>query len=255
MKDTTVEDKIGELIHPKEETERQTMISILSALPGHISAPSISNVRPEPGPMEPLAWLSFSGPAYDPDKTFHPVDTLEEIEAAGWKTVPVSLCKWSNYRHSPCLGLVEKIPETQCGCFGSTDELNDITALCPLWIDPAQYGPGEARGFYHLEGLGTIKFSVKIGILVSVTAQRVEPRGTWYYKRGTARLNFPPDLHELFHDEQPVAQREGHSFATVDTEQGLSGALYWEPITHEQSAFPMSNAAMLAEIMRRAASA
>ncbi len=221
---------------------------IITMLPDDLeNSPTISNVRAAPKDLDPSAWLSFSAPSYDPGKTWNPLAILQALESAGWKQAPASLCKWGDYRRSAYPGLTDAIPDTKGGSWmGSTDKLTDVSPIAPMWIVPCQHTNADAQLFMTAPDGRLFKVSVDVPHLVSIHARRREFRGGWSYERGTAKLQFP----EAWHGHEHCRINE-NSRAQVDTDQGISGAVYFSP-HDEQSAWPMSASEFLASLIQEA---
>lgn len=90
-----------------------------------------------------------------------------------------------------------------------------------------------------------MKITLDIPASVSVHAERKTNGYDWYFVRGTARLSHPDHWHNPQIEGRTIAQKHVKSFASVDTEQGVSGAIYWEPVDHGQDDFPYSARQML----------
>lgn len=215
--------------------------ALLAQLPADLPAPTLSNEHTHyfGTPAAWLSWSSWPGAATPGGWTI-----LDAIERAGWQPLPVTLAKWGSWRALPEPGLLDELPETK-----NRDTLIDVTPIAPLWIEPNQHTGTEARAFYRTPDAGRIvKISVPGPCAARITAQRVEPRGTWYYKHGTARLIFPDAWHAIrTADGNAVAGIAAQSRAYVDTEQGISGAIYFDVYT-EQSDFPLTPAAILRQL-------
>jgi len=252
MKRHTVASELEKLRKPSED-ETPRIIAILEQLPPDLDSPTISNLRrPKSAEdtLEPEAWLSFHGPSYDPDNTFQPVAVLEALERHGWRVLPASLVKWNDYRAHPEMGLADDIPETKPGNFGSGYKLSEVTIICPAWVVPNQYGKPKFFCYMVAPSGQRFKVMVDVSLPVHVDAKRVQYFGGWHYDRSRgAQLRYPPSWETLEHAGEPVAQREAHSRAYVDTEQGCSGVIYWEPIAHDQDAFPMTASQFLAALL------
>jgi len=234
--------------HGKEMAKMQREEAIIASLPDDLPmVPTISNIRStkRKGRLEPDAWLSFSAPSYDPDKTYNPVAILTSLERGGFRLQSASLVKWDDYRRTVEIGLCEDILEEKPGCFGSTYKLNDIDPIAPVWIGPEQYGNAEMVCFMRHIATGEMyRVSIDLpGGVVGLCATRKEFRGGWHYERGTAKLRFPQSWHGLTHCT--ISQ---HTRAYVDTEQGLSGSIYFMP-HDEQSNWPLSASEFLTELL------
>lgn len=235
----TVRDRLAALDTEAEKLQRRLALEreVYSALPPELTAPTVSNEQTKffdrPG-----VWLSWSAPLYG-EPTISGSDILSALEQAGFTPMPVTVCKWADWRVIAEPGAAEDIPDTK-----HRDTLKDITPAAPLWIVPEQHTGTKACAFYERGGR-VFKVSVPGPSRALVTARRKEIHGTWYYERGTARLSFPESWHAVrTADGESVAGISQHSRAYVDTEQGISGAIYFEPYT-EQDAFPLTPAGML----------
>lgn len=232
--------------HAKELAEAQAEESIYAMLPEDIAkGPTISNLRAEPPATEPHGWLKFSSPSYDPENTWNPVAVLESLERAGWTAVPATLCKWDDYRRSAYPGLSESIPETKRGSFGHTDKLTDSEPIAPLWIEPQQYGRPEAKLFMRAPDGRLFRVLVDIPGVARLEGRRNEYRGGWSYERGSAKVRFPEEWHG--HQYCTIST---HTRAWVDTEQGISGAIYFTP-HDEQEAWPLTASQFLASLLAK----
>lgn len=241
--DETVKGAIDRLNEPEADTKAEEL-RILGLLPDGMFAPTISNVARHE--WEPAAWLSFHGPSYDPDHQFDPVAILRTLDANGWRTIPATLVKLDNYRPSPKPWAQDQTPE-EWGCIcGKPYRVTGSWPICPLWVMPNTHTGPEACCYMRGPDGNTYYVHISAnGLPCHIHARRYEYRGGWNYERGTARLAYPPAWETLEHDGQPIAQRHARSGAQVDTGQGISGQLYWEPIAHEQADFPLSAAGML----------
>jgi hypothetical protein len=228
----------------KEAAEREAEIAILQELPAETSAPLVSSVG-NAYPEGVYATVNFTGPSYDPEKTFDPVAILREIEAAGWKPLPATLTKRADYRPSPEPGLQDDLPEVR-----NRNKLTDSWPICPLWFVPEQYCGSHARAFYRTPSGKLVCVHVRTpAAACSLAARRIEYRGGWRLDRTSGQLSHPDRWHEIrTPDGEPVAQKAASSHAVVDTEQGMSGAMYWEPNT-DHADFPMTPADMLAYLL------
>lgn len=229
---TYVHEDIAELEAPAK-SDIESRLGILRMLPPEMVSPTISNLSTRAN--RPRAWLSFSIPSYKENMP-SPATIVRQLEAAGWTSHPATLVKWGSYRRSPEPGLQDNIPETSASGY----TLTDSEPIAPVWVVPCQHcGPGAA--FYMVGPDGNVyRVSVDLPrIACTISAEKKEPRGTWYYVRGTARLHYPEKWLALSHDGEHVAHINAHSQASVDTEQGLSGAIYWEPTVHDQADFPL----------------
>lgn len=234
---TTVAQKLNSLDTPKTGKTREDWArEILSMLPPDLPAPTISN---ETDKGKPTAWLSFRRDYGDtrPGSWF-----LAQLEAAGFKTLPATLAQYGTWRRSPKPGLQTDLPETS-----SRDTLTDSEPIAPVWIVPCQHCGPDAIAYYEKDGL-TFRVSVPAPSSVGIHARRVETLGDWHYERGSGRLRYPEAWHSVHDaDGQPVTQICAHSRAYVDTEKGVSGAIYFTPFL-DQVDFPMTGAQFLAAL-------
>lgn len=243
----TVADKLAALEAKRERFEQQQAAerAILEALPDDLPAPTISNTRCNffgtPG-----AFLSWHAP-YFGETGPSGSEILATLEAHGFEPLPATLCRWDYYRPNPEPGAAEDIPETKRPMPALLYTLQDATPIAPLWIIPFQHGHGDpkARAYYRHAGR-IYQVTVAAPRAVGVYARRVESRGSWRYERGTARLIIPDAWHAIRTESgEAVAGVSSGSGAWVDTEQGISGAIYFEPYT-EQREFPLTPAELLA---------
>lgn len=208
---------------------------ILAALPGNLPAPTISNEDTQffgaPG-----AWLSWRASYGD---TMTGAEILAALEADGFAPLPVTVCKWDDYRATPEPGALEAIPETK-----GRYTLADATIVAPLWIEPNQHTGTEARAYYT-KGGAVYKVTVSGPGGAFLTARRKKTGDSWYYEPGTASVTFPEAWHSLCVDDQPTLGISHLTRAYRDTEQGLSGAIYFELMRHEQTELPLTPAGIL----------
>lgn len=243
----TVSDKLAALEAERERFEQQQAAerAILEALPADLPAPTISNTRCNFFGI-PGAHLSWGAP-YFGETGPSGSEILATLEAIGFEPLPATLCRWDDYRPYPEPGAVEDIPEKKRPAPAWRYTLTDATPIAPLWVIPRQHGHGgpDARAYYRHGGR---IYLVKVAAPPTggVYARRVETRGSWYYERGTARLLIPDAWHAIrIESGEAVAGISSGSGAWVDTEQGISGAIYFEPYT-EQREFPCTPAELLA---------
>jgi hypothetical protein len=195
--------------------------SVLGMLPDALPVcPVISNLKASPEPTEPHGWLSFGCPSYGNERdAYSPVGILKTLEDAGWQLLPATLCRWDSYRPSACMGLQRDIPDTK-----GRYKLTETWPIAPLWFRPCQHTCQEAA--LYMQAPDGRKFFIHVdtpNVRVSVHARRVEHLGGWYYERGSARTGYPPQW------ESHPACKIGTVQQSVDTEQGLSGAVFFEP--------------------------
>jgi hypothetical protein len=226
--------------------------SVLESLPpaafaGRYSkGPTLSNVN---FAGEHTAWLSW-GSCICPNPTnAEAVALLAGLEAAGWKPLPLTLAKYGSWRPDVRFGLQDDLPETN-----RHDKLSDSWPLAPLYITLAQHMAPEANCWYTDPANGwRYKVTValpEIGNRCRLTARREEFAGGWAYERGSARLEFPQEWHDAIRTQEGrcVAGIASSTRAYQDTEQGLSGALHFEP-WEEQDTFPLTPSDILAALV------
>lgn len=231
--------------HAAELAEAEAREAICAQLPDSLPLPTISNIRIHEGSTEPVyAWLSYSTD-YGTDGKAFALSVFSELEKAGAKPMPVSLCKWDDYRRSTYPAAVEDVPDERPGCFGRKYQLADVEPIAPIWVEPNQYTGVDVRAYYEMSGK-VYKVKVKAPLATRLSCRRVEYRGGWRFD-GPATLCFPDAWHAIYSGDECVANISQHSRAYRDTEQGLSGAIYWQPLT-EQSAFPLSPSQFLAQL-------
>lgn len=228
----------------REMETRRDVLTTLAATIAELPPPSISNESDRAFFGARGAWLSWSAPYYG--ETFTGADILRGLEAAGFAPLPVTLCTWDRYRAQAEPGAQSDIPETK-----GRYTLTDTTPIAPLWIELNGHTGAEARAFYRAgDRLYKVSVPMPAGI-AAVTARRVETRGDWHYDRGSARLSFPSAWHAIGPDDgEKVAGLAAQSRAYVDTDQGISGAIYFEPYT-EQETFPLAPSALLELLSKR----
>jgi len=246
MKTTEPKNRIEELKarHSAELAELNAKERICALLPESLSLPSIANLKAT-GPVN--GWLSFS-PDYGTDAKAFAISVFSELEKAGFEPLPLSLCKWGNYRRSVSPGLVADIPNEKRGCFGSTDELNDVEPIAPLYVVPCQFTGVEAVAYYR-KGEETFRVCVKAPLRAHLSCRRVEYRGGWRFD-GACTVEFPKAWHEIHgqdDDAQCVAHISARTAGYRDTDQGITGVIYWQPLT-EQSEFPLTPSQFLAQL-------
>lgn len=235
---------ISDQLAALEEKKRnaQTRIDwiqrIASELPGTLPSPTISNESERAFFDQPGAWVSFSR-SYG--ETWKGSEILAQLEGAGFVPIAVTLCKWDDYRKHTEPGEQDAIPEKK-----GRYTLTESAPLAPLWLNPCQHTGTSAYAFYRSPAGLLLKVCVPGPMQCRISAKRIEPLGTWYYERGTARLHFPQEWHDCMRTEagETVATIAKDSRAWVDTEQGISGNIYFEPYT-EQAEFPLTPSAML----------
>lgn len=234
--------------HQKELAELTAREQIESLLPESLPLPTISNIQHTPKPLTPYAWLSFH-PEYGQDKKAFALRILSELEAHGAEPLPLSLCKWGAYRRSVYYGLTTDIPNEKRGCFGNMDELTDVDPIAPLYVEPNQHTGVGVRAFYRIAGY-VFKVTVEAPLPARLHCRRVENMGGWRFD-GACSIDFPKAWHSIYNvapnDGECVANVSQHTRGYRDTEQGISGTIYWQPLT-EQDQFPLTPAQFLAQL-------
>ena len=238
----TVQSELAKLATDYAKAQRRIEIKgrVLGVLPETLPAPTISNEDSKffdaPG-----VWLSWRS-RYRHEDQIPGSAILAALEANGFEPLPVTVCKWDSWRATPEPGDLEAIPEAK-----GRYTLTDVTIVAPVWLEPRQHCEPEARAYYRKEGT-IYKVSVPAPRTMGITARRIETRGNWYFEHGTARLRYPEAWHAVrTADETSIAGISHLSRAYVDTEQGISGALYFELYT-EQTACPLSPSQFLAAL-------
>ena len=233
----TISDRLAGLDDERAKLDRriEAVRRIYTALPGGLDAPTVSNET------DAGAWISWHRP-YSHDPAYDSSAVLGALEAAGWEPLAATLCRWDDYRPSPEPGHQEDIPDTK-----HRYTLTDTWPIAPLWIVLNQHTGTEAVSFYRQEGR-VYRVRVPGPSSASITARRKEPRGTWYYEHGTARLLYPESWHGIGPiDGDNVIGIAAQSRAFVDTEQGISGAIYFDPFVDP---FPFTPAQILSWLLR-----
>ncbi len=230
--------------HAQEIQEAEARLAILALLPEGIPEPSVSNIKHSLGVCEPYAWLSFSLP-YGKQKAQEALAILIALEAHGAEPLPVTLCKWDNYRPSPCFGPLGSIPEQKGGCFGRPYTLTWTEALAPLWVDVCQHTGNEVLCFYKIGGK-VFRVSVDSYLPIYLQCRRVEYPGGWYFE-GPCHLNYPKTWESI--GESSVAVRDAHTCGRREDRQAISGVFYWQPNV-DQSAFPLTPAQFFAHLIK-----
>lgn len=217
-----------------EAAERRAMrMQVLRDLPGDLPCPTLSNEKGGRG-LVVNCWVSFSR-GYGED--WHSADVLAALEKAGFTPLPATLAQYGNYRRGVHPGLQGDLPEEY-----SHSKLGDSEPIAPLWIVPNQHTEPEAFAFYRSPSGMLLKVKVPALAVVRVSAERVKYPGGWRYERGTGKLHYPDGWHSITDEQgQPIAQVSVHSRAYVDTEQGISGAIYFSPFL-DHADFPLTPA-------------
>jgi len=244
---STVQQEIDNLTRPKPE--HTVELEILRELPPDFKAPGLSSVKDKPdGHDGTNAWASFHAPSYDPGNTWNPAAVFETLEAAGWELQPATLAQRDNYRPGPECGLLDSLRQERPSGWGRY-QLTDAWPIAPVWVTPCQHTGPDANAFMRTRGGRLLRVSVDLPRVVTVSADRVEPRGTWYYKRGTGRMHHPQHWHAInLPSGTTIAQKAARSHVTVDTEQGISAAIYWEPCG-EQDAWSLKASEFVALLL------
>jgi len=229
-------DRLAELKarHEKEIQEMEAKETILSLLPECLPLPTVSNITSEG------AWLSWSAPYGQNEREFA-LGVPQALESSGAKPVPLSLVKWDNYRRCVEAGLTDEIPEEQ-----GRKKLTDVEPIAPLWIVPCQFTGVAAECCYEIAGK-RYWVSVKAPLAARLSCRKVENIGGWRFD-GTCTVIFPDKWHAIYSGSECVAHVSQHTRGYRDTEQGISGTVYFQPLT-EQEAFPLSPAQMLAQLL------
>lgn len=231
--------------HAKELAKMEVEIGICEMLPDSIPSPLVCNLDSDPGPTEPHGWISFSAPAYDPNKKHNPVAILAALEAAGWKSAPCSLVRKAQYRRSPQIGLFDEMPEKI-----GRDPVTESDPIAPFWVIPNQFTACDFNAFMESPDGRVWRMSFDVPGLASISAKRVYPRGAeWYFERGSAKLHTPPHWHGLDGIDCGMSKWSG---ATVDTQQGISGWVYFDSFAHNQADYPHPLSTVLAALIAKA---
>lgn len=234
----------------RERKEMRAELAIVAALPPGIPRPTISNIQLKDDPRNDgvFAWLSWSIPyEHQRNGIAWSLGVFQALESISAQPVQATLCKWDNYRPSVSPGGQNDHPSEKPDWGHRTKKLTDSWPIAPLWVSPCQHTGNEARCFYRIDGK-IFKVSVDIPLPVRLSCRRVEFPGGWRFD-GPAQLHFPQHWHDI-HDKngQSVAQIDKNTRAFRDTDQGISGAMYWAP-TGTQDDFPMTPAQFLAAII------
>lgn len=215
--------------HDAEVAELNRKLAVYKMLPEG-EEPIVCNFN-KTTPHEVSAWVSYHGPAYDPDKKFNPVAVLEALESAGWSLIPeASLIKWDTWRRS-----IEPSPlaVAQSHPHKSGYRFTDGDAVAPYWVTPNQFTKVEFAAFMLAPDGNVYRVSINAPLRAHISCRRVEYFGNWKFE-GPASLDAPK--------EWPI---HPHSRAFKDTEQGVSGAVYF----HADKAHKTASAA-LAELLK-----
>lgn len=229
--------------HAAELAHLESEQVIAAMLPESVKLPTISNLSYK---NEVHAWLSFS-PEYGQDSKAFALSVFAELEKAGFEPIPASLCQWDNYRRSVSPGDAESIPSEIKDIGTRQKKLNDVEAIAPLWVVPCQFTGVEAKCFYRKDGK-LFKVSVKIPMVAHLSCRRQEYRGGWCFE-GPCTVHFPKTWQSIHTaDGQSVASISKNTRGYRDTEQGISGAIYWQADV-EQKGFPLTPAQMVAQLL------
>ncbi len=230
--------------HAREMEEMNARINIETILPDSLPLPTISNISNKDG--APRAWLSFS-PGYGEDQKAFALRIFTTLEENGAIPVPLSLVKWDNWRRTVEPGDVESIPQEKPEGRTRTKKLTDIDAIAPLWVTPCQFTGVEAKAYYRIGGV-LFKVTVKAPLLARLCCRRVENMGGWRFD-GACSIDFPQAWHSIHTATgESVANISQHTRGYRDTEQGISGEIYWMPLV-EQNTFPLTPAQFLAQLL------
>lgn len=221
--------------HAQRKIELAYKDRLLRMLPGELPLPSISNIEPpretsrtqEAGRVN--AWLSFS------QSKGRGSEVLLAMEARGWQTLPATLAKYGMYRRRPMVGLQQGLPE-----MAHNQHLEDSEPIAPLWVEPCQFTEPSAEAFYQAPDGLVCRVHVP-SPRAYVGARRVDFKGGWRYERSSGYVWYPLAWKSVApaDDETPLTQVCRHSRGYVDTEQGLSGAIYFTPLMHHPD-FPLT---------------
>lgn len=214
---STVAEQIEMILNPKPEADIKSLkVAILRELPQDIKPPTLSNLKVNAGD-DVNAWCSFSSHAYDPNNTHNPIAIAEALENVGWQIQPASLAKYGDYRRGVHRGFYNELPNVY-----SRSELKEADQILPVWVRPCQHTNPDAYFYAKTPNGMFIKVTIDIpGCGAHLHARRVESFGGWYFERGTGRLIHKPQWATMF------GGMSQYSKCYVDTEQGISGEIYW----------------------------
>lgn len=234
----------------KEALSRELRDRITAELPDHIQMPTISNESLKAFFGQPGMWLSFSRRDYDKD-AMDPVFTLKSMEDAGFRVIPASLCQWEHYTPSAHPGRPEDIPDTRRGGFGSTDTLNSVEEIAPLWITMSFPHSRYAKANVFMMSPSGLTVKVMLDVPFQwgaprITARRVEHGDHVTYEN--IGLVFPPAWEVVYNGGNSVAQRQQNTRAYRSTESSASAYLYWTMLV-EREDFPFTPSEFLAVLM------
>lgn len=239
----TTEEQMKELRDRQalEIREAETKFAILEMMPGVPSLPTVANISEKPSPYCGFASLSFSGPAYDPDKTHSPQAIARALEAAGWKLAPATRAKYGEWRSRMAFGAQDNLPEKQ-----NRDTLKQSWPAMPVWVIPNQFTPCDVECWMIAPDGKHYRVSIDAPGLASIHARRVENFGGWRFERGSASVQFPAGWHGLRDSNGETFASVSERLAVVDTEQGISGRISFQLDRDEQESFPLK----LSEVLK-----
>lgn len=219
MANRTVSEYIEQLRQP-EPDERARKVAILEQIPGELSAPSICF-------HDSYASLAFRSPAYDPDKSFDPVQHLRRLEGSGWASAGMMLVKWDNYRPSP---LPAQDPDTLTH---KRYTLSDWWPAVNLWVEWNGHTQGEARTWMRSPSGDLVQIHIDFPCPHLVHARRQEFRGGWRYVDG--RLAVPERWEMIPFGDEHIAQRHHRTRFECGphySPQSMDASVYWEMIVN-----------------------
>lgn len=197
--------------HASKLKELEAKQAVFAMLPdGEI--PTVCNFG-KTTPHDVRAWISYHGPSYDPENTYKPVEILKGMEALGWKLIPsASLIKFDTWRRS-----IEPsaLADAQAHPHKSGYKFTDGDSVAPYWVIPNQYTGVEFCAYMIAPDGEVYRVIFKAPLKACISCRRVENFGGWRFD-GEASLSTPPTW--------PI---HNHSDAYKDTEQGISGAVYF----------------------------
>lgn len=200
--------------HTQDLKELEAKHQILAMLPATKDLPVICNLS-KPSKLDPRAWICFHI-HYDPDGLYRPVEILKQMEEMGWRMLDeAALVKWDRYRPSmePC-ALSDAANLSHPRKYSYTDGWS----VAPYWLTPNHHTTPEFTCFMTGPDGLTYRVSLEAHLQIAIFARKVQTRfGDWHFERGTARLVYPSTW-----------ATHNKSCAHVDTDQGISGAIYFE---------------------------
>ena len=207
------------------------VVRVLSEIPENMPAPVISNESERAffgAEGEPIAgaWLSWSRFSHgsDAEAVWR---ICADLEAAGWWPCPMSLAAWGQWRPSPAPLPYDDLPKQRPGC--SNESLTVSDPLCAGWLVLSDR-EAEFRTYYRTPGGLLMQVTIELPLPARVRAVRRETLERWHYERGSATLEYPANWDCLGLGGEQVAQAHSRSCAYVETEQSISGVVYWEPM-------------------------